>query len=53
MNMNRSAMEMPTIGPQDLLCEARVKELRERHPEFRSCAAGNAVRPSGRRAAIL
>lgn len=41
--MNRPEMEMPQIARQDLLCEARAKELRERHPEFRSWAAGNAV----------
>ena len=36
-------MDLPHIARQDLLCEARAKELRQRNPELRSWAAGNAV----------
>ena len=43
MNMNRPEMEMSKIARQDILCEARAKDLRERNPELRSWAAGNSV----------
>lgn len=41
--MNRPEMEISKIARQDLLCEARAQELRERNPELRSWAAGNSV----------
>jgi hypothetical protein len=41
--MNRPEMEMPKIPRQDLLCEARAKDLREHNPELRSWATGNSV----------
>ncbi len=41
--MTVAEMELPQIARQNLLCEARARELRQRHPGLRSWAAGNAV----------
>lgn len=41
--MTISDTELPQIARQNLLCEARATELRQRHRELRSWAAGNAV----------
>lgn len=41
--MNRPEIDIPKIARQDLLCEARARELRERNPELRSWAAGSSV----------
>jgi phosphoketolase len=45
--MNRTDIELPQIARQDLLCEARAKELRQRDPQLRSWAAGNSVLAHG------
>lgn len=41
--MTTVEMEFPHIARQNLICEARARELRERNPELRAWAAGNAV----------
>ena len=41
--MAPSETDIPRIARQDLLCDARAKELRERNSELRSWSAGNAV----------
>lgn len=43
--MNKSAVELPLLAKQNLLCEARATELRSRHPNLAAWAAGNTVIP--------
>lgn len=41
--MTSSETELTRIAGRDLLCEARSRELRERHAELRAWSAGNSV----------